>query len=41
MMHLNLKLVEQHLRLGSKWDKQVAYFYNAPWKNRILRVCKP
>lgn len=32
MMHINLKLVEQHLRLGSKWDKQAAYFYNAPWK---------
>lgn len=36
MMHLNLKLVEQHLRLGSKWDKQVAYFYNAPWKEQNL-----
>jgi len=36
MMHLNLKLVEQHLRLGSKWDKQVAYFYNAPWKEQNI-----
>jgi hypothetical protein len=36
MMHINLKLVEQHLRLGSKWDKQVAYFYNAPWKEQNL-----
>lgn len=36
MMHLNLKLVEQHLRLGLKWDKQVAYFYNAPWKKQNL-----
>lgn len=36
MMHLNLKLVEQHLRLGSKWDKQIAYFYNAPWKRQNL-----
>ncbi len=36
MMHINLKLVEQHLRLGSKWDKQVAYFYNAPWKTQNL-----
>lgn len=36
MMHLNLKLVEQHLRLGSKWDKQIAYFYNAPWKEQNL-----
>lgn len=36
MMHINLKLVEQHLRLGLKWDKQVAYFYNAPWKKQNL-----
>ena len=36
MMHINLKLVEQHLRLGSKWDKQAAYFYNAPWKEQNL-----
>lgn len=40
MMHLNLKLVEQHLRLGSKWDKQVAYFYNAPWKEQNLDSLK-
>lgn len=36
MMHINLKLTEQHLRLGSKWDKQRAYFYNAPWKAQNL-----
>ena len=36
MMHINLKLVEQHLRLGAKWDKQAAYFYNAPWKEQNL-----
>ncbi len=40
MMHINLKLVEQHLRLGSKWDKQVAYFYNAPWKTQNLDSLK-
>ncbi|HHU37284.1 MAG TPA: hypothetical protein GXZ47_08650 [Treponema sp.] len=40
MMHINLKLVEQHLRLGSKWDKQVAYFYNAPWKEQNLKSLK-
>ncbi len=40
MMHVNLKLVEQHLRLGSKWDKQVAYFYNAPWKAQNLDSLK-
>lgn len=40
MMHINLKLVEQHLRLGSKWDKKVAYFYNAPWKKQNLESLK-
>ncbi len=36
MMHINLKLVEQHLRLGSKYDKRVAYFYNYPWKEQNI-----
>ena len=37
MMHLNLKLIEQHMRLGRYYDKQVAYFYDAPWKEEYLR----
>ena len=37
MMHINLKLIEQHLRLGRYWDKNVAYFYDAPWKEQYLR----
>jgi hypothetical protein len=36
MMHLNLKLIEQHLRLGKNWDKMAAYFYDAPWKEQYL-----
>lgn len=35
-MHLNLKMIQLHLTLGSKWHKQVAYFYNAPWKEQNL-----
>ena len=35
-MHANLKLVELYLALGAKYDKQVAYFYNAPWRNQNL-----
>lgn len=35
-MHVDLKLIEQHLYLGSKFDKRVAYFYNAPWKRENL-----
>ena len=36
-MHLNLKLIEQHLRLGRIYDKEAAYFYDAPWKDEYLR----
>ena len=37
MMHINLKLIEQHLRLGRTWDKKIAHFYDAPWKEEYLR----
>lgn len=37
MMHVNLKLIEQHLRLGRIYDKKVAYFYDAPWKDEYQR----
>lgn len=36
-MHINLKLIEQHLRLGRIYDKKAAYFYDAPWKEEYLR----
>jgi hypothetical protein len=36
-MHIDLKMIEQHLYLGSKYDKQVAYFFNAPWKDENLK----
>jgi len=39
-MHVNLKLIEQYLILGSKYDKMVAYFYNAPWKEDNLKSLK-
>lgn len=39
-MHINLKLIEQHLILGSKYDKRVAYFFNAPWKDQNLESLK-
>ena len=35
-MHINLKLVELYLTLGSKYDKMTAYFYNAPWRDQNL-----
>ncbi len=39
-MHIDLKLIEQHLYLGAKYDKQVAYFFNAPWKKENLESLK-
>jgi hypothetical protein len=36
MAHLNLKLIEQYIFLGNKWNKRNAYFYNAPWKEENL-----
>lgn len=36
-MHINLKLIEQHLRLGRIYDKKVVYFYDAQWKDEYLR----
>jgi len=35
-MHINIKLIEQYLFLGNKWNKRKAYFYNAPWKDQNL-----
>jgi hypothetical protein len=35
-MHISLKLIEQYLFLGNKWNKRRAYFYNAPWKEQNL-----
>lgn len=36
MMHINLKLIEQYIFLGNKWNKRNAYFYNAPWREQNL-----
>lgn len=35
-MHVNLKIIEQILLWGSKYQKMVAYFYNAPWWRQNL-----
>jgi hypothetical protein len=40
MMHINLKLIEQYIYLGNKWNKREAYFYNAPWKEQNLDSLK-
>ena len=40
MMHINLKLIEQHMRLGRNYDKQVAHFYDAPWRDAYIENLK-
>ncbi|MCL2229634.1 MAG: hypothetical protein FWC01_00915 [Treponema sp.] len=35
-MHLHIKLIEQYMFLGNKYNKRNAYFYNAPWRDQIL-----
>lgn len=35
-MHLNIKLIEQYMFLGNKWNKRAAFFYNAPFKEQNL-----
>lgn len=36
LMHLNLKMVEQHIRLAARYDKKEAFFYNYPWKEQNI-----
>jgi hypothetical protein len=31
-MHVNLLIVDSYLKMGVKYDKRDAYFYNYPWK---------
>ena len=40
MMHINLKLIEQHLRLGRTYDKKTAKFFDAPWKDLYIENLK-
>ena len=35
-MHIYLKLIQQYLFLGNKWNKRNAFFYNAPWRDQNL-----
>ena len=35
-MHIYIKIIEQYMFLGNKWNKRNAYFYNAPWRDQNL-----
>ena len=37
MMHLNLKMIEQYIMLGNKWNKRNAHFFNAPFREQNLK----
>ena len=39
-MHLNLKLIEQHLRLARIYDKKNIYFYDSVYKDEYLSNLK-
>lgn len=32
-MHVNLRIIETYIKMAVKFDRQEAYFYNAPWKD--------
>ena len=36
-MHVNIKLTELYLTLGSKYDKMEAYFFNYPWREENIK----
>ncbi len=36
-MHVALRIIENYLLMANSFDKQVAYFYNFPWKRENLR----
>ena len=38
MMQINLKLIEQWISLGNKWNKRNAFFFNAPWRETNLKA---
>lgn len=39
-MHVNLRLIDSYIKLASKYDRQKAYFYNAPWKDANIDSLK-
>jgi hypothetical protein len=39
-MHVNLRIIESYIKMGSKFDRQKAYFYNAPWQDANIDSLK-
>ncbi|MCQ2575533.1 MAG: hypothetical protein MJ162_02240 [Treponema sp.] len=36
-MHINLKIIEQYMRMGRIYDKKIVLFYDAPYKDEYQR----
>ncbi len=36
-MHVNLRIIDSYIKMGSKFDRQIAHFYNAPWKEANIK----
>jgi hypothetical protein len=39
-MHVNLRIIDSYIKMGSKFDRQQAYFYNAPWQQANIDSLK-
>lgn len=35
-MHVNLRIIDSYIKMATKFDRQEAYFFNAPWKTANL-----
>ncbi|MBI9098877.1 MAG: hypothetical protein JEY91_10400 [Spirochaetaceae bacterium] len=39
-MHVNLRIIENYIKMATKFDRQKAYFYNAPWQDANIDSLK-
>ncbi len=39
-MHVNLRIIESYIKMATKFDRQEAYFFNAPWKEANIDSLK-
>jgi hypothetical protein len=39
-MHVNLRIIETYIKMATKFDRQEAFFYNAPWKEANIDSLK-
>ena len=39
-MHVNLRIIDSYIKLAVKFDRQKAFFFNAPWKEANIESLK-